>query len=181
MLAELQATIMPLRQEFLNFFIGSASKEKDFVEIALTGKFSLSLWQAGVLREFAGGKRAKGHNEDAGILRERLQGFSGCGQGFSDGNTSKAAKAQGRRLPGSSGLRCGPEVEIVFRQVDGAAVFRNEWMGVAVFAAGIVELEARAAGQPYGGNTLVVEGRCEFIEATMAGTPEGDECINSDV
>jgi hypothetical protein len=47
-------------------------------------------------------------------------------------------------------------------------------MGVAVFAAGIVELEPRAAGQPYGGNGFVVECRGEFIKAAEADSPEGD-------
>src|SRR6267143_6601994 len=178
MLAESQVVIVPLRQEPFNFFIRSARKEKDLVKIALTGKFGLFLRQAGVLHEFAGRERVQGYNGHAGILRECLERISSCGQSFSDGNTSKAAEAQGRRLLGSRGIGCGPEMEVVFRQVNGAAIFRNERMSVAVFAAGIVELKPRAAGQPDGGNGFVVEGRGEFIEAAEAGSPEGDERIN---
>src|SRR6266581_3653856 len=62
-----------------------------------------------------------------------------------------------------------------------AAFFRNERMRVAVFAAGIVELETRAVGQPDGGNGFVVECRGEFIEALKAASPQGDQFINSNV
>jgi hypothetical protein len=66
-------------------------------------------------------------------------------------------------------------VEIVLRQINRAAVFRNEGMGVAVFAASLVELETRAAGEPDGGDGFVVERRGEFIEAKEAASPEGDK------
>jgi hypothetical protein len=48
-------------------------------------------------------------------------------------------------------------------------------MGVAVFAASLVELETRAAGEPDGGDGFVVERRGEFIEAKEAASPEGDK------
>src|SRR5258707_8395659 len=54
-------------------------------------------------------------------------------------------------------------------------------MRVGVFAAGIVELETRTAGQPDGGNGFVVECRGEFIEAREAASAEGDQSINGDV
>jgi hypothetical protein len=66
-------------------------------------------------------------------------------------------------------------VEIVLWQINGAALFRNVWMGVAMFAAGLVELETRAGGKPDGGNGFVVESRGELIEAGEAGAPNGDE------
>src|SRR5260370_29427190 len=72
-------------------------------------------------------------------------------------------------------------MEIVLRQINRAAVFRDEGMSMAVFAAGIVELETRAAGQPDGGNGFVVECRGEFIETQEAASPQGDQFINSDV
>src|SRR6266700_928925 len=72
-------------------------------------------------------------------------------------------------------------MKIVLRQINRAAVFRNERMRVAVFAAGIVELETRAVGQPDGGNGFVVECRGEFIEALKAASPQGDQFINSNV
>jgi len=46
-------------------------------------------------------------------------------------------------LPGARGAGRGPQVEIVLRQIDRAAIFSDEGMRVAVFAAGIVELETR--------------------------------------
>src|SRR6266702_5415631 len=72
-------------------------------------------------------------------------------------------------------------MKIVLRQINRAAVFRNERMRVAVFAAGIVELETRAVGQPDGGNGFVVECRGEFIEALKAASPQGNQFINSNV
>jgi len=50
-----------------------------------------------------------------------------------------------------------------------------------VFAASLVELETRAAGEPDGGDGFVVERRGEFIEAKEAASPEGDKRVNSDV
>ncbi len=55
MLAELQVAVVPLRQKLRDFLIRGASKEKDFVEIALTGKFGFALRQARVLRQLSRG------------------------------------------------------------------------------------------------------------------------------
>ncbi len=54
-------------------------------------------------------------------------------------------------------------------------------MRVAVFATRIVELEARSAGQPDGGNGLVVESGGEFIESRDAASLLRNQGINSDV
>src|SRR5258708_27486085 len=72
-------------------------------------------------------------------------------------------------------------MKIVLRQINRAAVLRNERMRVAVCAAGIVELEPRAVGQPDGGNGFVVEGCGKLIEALKAASPQGDQFINSNV
>jgi hypothetical protein len=72
-------------------------------------------------------------------------------------------------------------VEIVFRQVNRTAVFRNEGMHVSVFSARIVELETRSAGQPDGGNGLVVECGGEFIESRDAASSHRNQGINRDV
>ena len=72
-------------------------------------------------------------------------------------------------------------MEIVLGQKDGAAIFGDEGMGVGVFAAGFVELQARAASEPDGGNGLVIEAGGEFVEARVAFSFEGNEFINGDV
>src|SRR5437899_2600040 len=54
-------------------------------------------------------------------------------------------------------------------------------MDVTVFATGIVELEARAAGKPDGGDACLVERRSEFIEAGSRLSAYGDQGINSDI
>jgi len=72
-------------------------------------------------------------------------------------------------------------MEIVLRQINGAAIFRNVGVGVTMFAAGLVELETRAVGEPDGGNGFVVESRGEFIEAREAAAPDGDQGVNGDV
>src|SRR6266481_5064288 len=56
---ELQVAIAALCQEPLDFFIGSACKEKDFVKVSLPGKFGLLLWQAGVLTSSRGESERK--------------------------------------------------------------------------------------------------------------------------
>jgi len=180
-LAELQAAIASLSKKSLDLFVRGARKEKYVVKVALPGKFSFPLRQAGVLHEFARRERAQGHHGHAGILGERLQGFSGRRKKLRDGNAGKAAKAQGRGFLGPRGLGRGPQVEIVFRQVNPAAVFSNEGVRMTVFTAGVVELESRAAGQPDGRNALVIERRGEFIEAMDAASPEGNQCINRNV
>ena len=140
-LAELQVAIASLSKKSLDLFIRSAGKEKYVVKVALTGKFSFPLRQARVLYEFARREGAQGNNGHAGILGERLQGFSGRRKRLRDGNARKAAKAQGRGFLGPRGLARRPQVEIVFRQVNPAALFSNEGVRMTVFAAGIVELE----------------------------------------
>src|SRR6266478_4639772 len=180
-LTELQAAIVSLFEKLLDFVIGSAGKEKNVVEIALPGKLGLFLGKPRVLDELARGERAQSHSRHARIPRECLQGLSGRWQDFSDRNTCKAAKAQRGGLVGPRGAGCGSQVEIVLRKINCAAIFRDKGMSVAMFAAGIVELKTRAAGQPNGGNGFVVESRGEFIETLEAGSPQGDQCINSDV
>src|SRR4029077_5699168 len=50
-----------------------------------------------------------------------------------------------------------------------------------MFAAGLVELETRAIGEPDGGNGFVVESGSELIEAREAAAPDGDQGVNGDV
>src|SRR5258708_36623410 len=72
-------------------------------------------------------------------------------------------------------------MEIALREINRAAIFCDKRLGVTVFAAGIVELETRAASKPEGGNGFVIERRSEFIEAMETGSPEGNQRIDGDV
>src|SRR6266436_8065679 len=72
-------------------------------------------------------------------------------------------------------------MEIAFRKINRAAVFRDKGLGVAVFPAGIVELETRAVSEPDGGNGFMIESRSEFIQAMETVSAEGNQRIDSDV
>src|SRR5258706_11995910 len=72
-------------------------------------------------------------------------------------------------------------MEIAFRKINRAAVFRDKGLGVAVFPAGIVELETRAASKPDGGNGFVIECCGEFIQTREAVSAKGNQRIDSDV
>jgi hypothetical protein len=82
-------------------------------------------------------------------------------------------------VAGSEGL--GTQVEIAFGQVDAATVFGDEGMLVAEATARLVELEARAAGEPDRGDAGMIEGSGELVEARNAPAARGDERINGDV
>src|SRR6267154_3956632 len=72
-------------------------------------------------------------------------------------------------------------MEIAFRKINRAAVFRDKGLGVAVFPAGIVESETRTVSKPDGGNGFVIECRGEFIQAMETVSAEGNQRIDSDV
>jgi len=68
-LAELQVAVVPLRQKLRDFLIRGASKEKDFVEIALTGKFGFACGRPVFLRPALEGKASAGLQ----LARRRLE------------------------------------------------------------------------------------------------------------
>src|SRR5260370_37783349 len=72
-------------------------------------------------------------------------------------------------------------MEIALRQINRAAIFRDKGLGMAVFPAGIVELETRAASKPDGGNGFVIESRSEFIQTREAASAKGNQRIDNDV
>jgi hypothetical protein len=71
-------------------------------------------------------------------------------------------------------------MEVILREVGRAAVFCDERMAVAKFAAWLVKLEARAAGEPYRGDSLVVQGGGELVKAGNALAADGDKGIHGD-
>src|SRR6266571_6585958 len=73
------------------------------------------------------------------------------------------------------------QVEIILGEVNCAAIFGDEGMRVAMFAAGIVKLETRAGGQPDSGDASVVQGRSEFVKAMDGTTPLGNQRVDGDV
>jgi hypothetical protein len=72
-------------------------------------------------------------------------------------------------------------VEIIFGEINRAAVFGDKGVGVSVFAAGIVELETGPARQPHGRDGLVIQCRGELIETRKATSAKGNQFINGDV
>src|SRR6266849_2082126 len=72
-------------------------------------------------------------------------------------------------------------MKIALRQINRAAIFCDKGLAVAVFPAGIVELETRAASKPDGGNGFVIESRREFIQTMEAVSAKGNQHIDSDV
>ncbi len=100
MMAELEIARAPLSEKSSDLSVRSTSKEEYVVKIALPGKLGLSLREARVLRQFAGRERAQSDNGNTRILRERLQGLSGCRQGLRNRNARKATEAYGRGLLG---------------------------------------------------------------------------------
>src|SRR5260370_11146637 len=72
-------------------------------------------------------------------------------------------------------------MEIALREINRAAIFCDKRLGVTVFAAGIVELETRAASKPDRGNGFGIERRSEFIEAMETLSAEGNQRIHGDV
>ena len=71
-------------------------------------------------------------------------------------------------------------MEVILREVGRTAVFGDERMAVAKFAAWLVKLKARAAAEPYGGDSLVVQGGGELVKAGDALAADGDEGIDGD-
>ena len=69
-------------------------------------------------------------------------------------------------------------MKIVLRQIDSAPVFCNERMRVSQLSAWFVELQARAAGQPNGRYSFVVERGGEFIKAGGAFAVLRKQAIN---
>jgi hypothetical protein len=72
-------------------------------------------------------------------------------------------------------------VEIIFGEINGAAILGNEGMGVAQLAARFIELQARTAGKPDGGNPLMIERGGEFIEPWETLAAGGNQRIYCDV
>jgi len=180
--AKLQFAVLCFGGKALNIRFGSASKEKQLVEVALAGQLGFAEGKAGVLRQFARREGAKSNDIETGVLREGFQGIAGGGERFGCGNTREPSEAHGggRALVGGSG-RLGTQVEIAFRHANDAAVLGNEGMLVAETAARLVELEARAPGEPDGGNAGMIEGGGELVEARNALAARGDERIYGNV
>src|SRR5882672_10313300 len=180
MLAELQFTILGFGEKPLDILVRDTRKEENLVKITLPREFGLPLGEAGVLDQFTKGEGAQRYNRDSCVRREGFEGFRGCWQGFCHGNAGKAAKADGGcflRL-GEIGFRA--EVEVILGEAGGAAVFRDERMAVAEFAARLVKLETRTAGEPDSGDALMVEGGGELVESGHALATDGNQGIDGD-
>jgi len=179
---ELQLAVACFVGEARNVGVRCARKEEQLVEIALARELCVPQGQAGILGQLARGERTQSHDLDLGVRGERFQSIRGGGQRFRGRNAHEAAKTEGCRGPlrtMSGGVRT--HIEIAFGQVDAAAVLGDEGVLVAEAAAGLVELQARAAGEPDGGNAGVVERGGELVESGNALAACGDQRVDGDV
>ncbi len=74
MLAELEFAPVTLGKESLNVPLTYAGKEENSIKIALAGQFRFSLWQVGILGQFAGREGTQSHNRHAGVFGKGFQG-----------------------------------------------------------------------------------------------------------
>jgi hypothetical protein len=75
----------------------------------------------------------------------------------------------------------GPQVKVVFRKENTAAIFGNERVGVSQLAPGFIQLEAGAASKPDGRNAAMIEGGSEFVKTRNAFPPGGYQVVDGDV
>jgi hypothetical protein len=109
-----------------------------------------------------------------------LQGVRSRWKGLRDRNARKSAKPHGSLLAAGA-VGDGRQVKVTLRQINRAAVFSDEGLSVAVFAAGIIELEPGTAGQPHGGNACVIKRRCEFVKAMEAVSTKRNQRVDGEI
>ena len=129
--------------ETLNVLVAGSGEKEKFIEVALASHFRVARGKAGILHEFARREAAERNGFDAGIFGETGKSFLRSGLRLRDGHAGETAEAKGF-------FRA--EMKIIFGEKNGAAAFSDEGMSMAHFAAGIVHLQARAAGDPNGGD-----------------------------
>jgi hypothetical protein len=125
-LAKLKISAVPSSLKALDVPLRSSRKEKEFVEVTLTGQFCFTLWQVRVLSQLARGERAQRHNRDPRFGGQSFQSLRSCGLLLGDRQASEAAKADGGY---SSWLGRGslwPQVKIVFGKENTAAIFGDK-------------------------------------------------------
>ena len=165
----------------LYVLLSGPCKEKEFVKVALPRQFCLAQRQIRILSQLAGRKRAQRHNGYACLGSQGLQRLRGSRLLLGDGQTSKPSQADGRCTAGL-GVGCvWPQVKIVFREEDPAAAFSDKRVIVGEFTAGIIHLEAGAAGDQHGGDAVVIQGGREFVESGNHLPSCGNQVINGDV
>jgi hypothetical protein len=74
-----------------------------------------------------------------------------------------------------------PQVKIVFWEEDPAAVFSDKRVIVGEFTAGIIHLEASAAGDQHRRDAVVIQGSREFVESGEHLPSSGNQVIDADV
>jgi len=72
-------------------------------------------------------------------------------------------------------------MKIVFGEENPAAIFGDERVSVGQLAAGIIHLEAGAAGEPDCRDAAMIEGGGELVESWNALSIGRDQVVNGDV
>lgn len=118
----------------------SRTREKEeFIEISLAGKFGFLIGQANILCELSRAQGAERYNGDTRGVAKRFECVFSGGLPASDGDARETAQADS---PG------GLQVEVIFRQIDGTAVFSDERFTVPGATAGFIELYTGTAANP---------------------------------
>ena len=99
MSAELEFALATLGKESLNVPLTYACKEEYGIKIALAGQLRFSLWQVGILGQFAGREGAQIHNRHAGVFGKGFQGVGGCRHRYCDRDAGETTETQGCRRP----------------------------------------------------------------------------------
>src|SRR5215470_3448679 len=156
------------RFEPRNVLVTGTSKKERLIEVTLAGHFSLMIWQPNVLRQFPRAKRTKRDNRNPGFFAKRFEGIS-CGWlRFCDRNAGEAAQSHCLRRF---------QMEVVFGEIDGAAIFRDEGFRMARTAAWLIELQARMATEPDTRDCKLIELWLEPIETVKESASWGQEAV----
>jgi len=110
-----------------------------------------------------------------------LQRFRSRGLLFGDWEAREPAQADRGCTPWLGRRRLRPQVKIVFRKENTAAVLGYKRVRMRQLAPWFIHLQACPASKEYGGNTAVVESGGEFGEAGYAFAVGGNQVVHGDV
>src|SRR3984957_14586831 len=151
--------------------VGGSREEKQLIEIALARQLGFAFRQTSVLRQLARRERPQRNDLDFGFFGKGIESVLRCRQQLCDRDGCESAEANRLR---------GFQMEIIFGQVDAAAVFSDERAAVTEAAARFVDLQTGSRSDPNRWNAVVVEGGAEFVESRCGFAADGNDRIDGD-
>jgi hypothetical protein len=134
-LAELNISAAPNGLEVLDVLLSGPCEEKQLVEVTLPGQLCFSERQICVLGQLPRWERSQRHDRYPSLGGEALQSFCGCRLLLGYWKASESPKADSGYTARLRSGRVGPQVKIVFRKENAAAIFGDERVGVSQLAA----------------------------------------------